>query len=416
MPLYDENDIPSLDKRINGAFNYKSEQEMEEILDKFIEDTGLDNYKARLSRGMFLAQSPFAYRNRNPGGHTLGPEEKRSLEFEDVPVKTPGHMKSARVWTIDFKKWNNISPQLWRLVLLCALGAVVQGWDQAAVNGAQKDYLEEFNQSYEENPRVVGLINSAPYLACVLSFWLSPWLNRHFGRRGAIFWTAIFSAAFALAQAFSQSWEVLFVFRFLMGLGIGPKSVTVPIYAAECSPANVRGSLVMLWQLFTAVGIMLGTISGVAFHNVGKNNWRFILASPMVAPIILAAYIYTQHESPRWLIHRGHQFARDEKPNSAKVEYQKAWEAFQKLRLNDLQASRDMFDVFHRLRNERQELSRASDTPGRRWKRKGFLELLTVPRNRRATIASLVCMFAQQFCGVNVIVYGKFCETDVHVD
>jgi MFS family permease len=34
-----------------------------------------------------------------------------------------------------------------------------------------------------------------------------------------------------------------------------------------------------------------------------------------------------------------------------------------------------------------------------------ILELFTVPRNRRASLASFIVMFMQQFCGVNVIAY-----------
>lgn len=52
------------------------------------------------------------------------------------------------------------------------------------------------------------------------------------------------------------------------GLGIGPKSATIPIYAAECTPATIRGALVMMWQMWTAFGIMLGYIAGVAFRSV----------------------------------------------------------------------------------------------------------------------------------------------------
>jgi len=37
--------------------------------------------------------------------------------------------------------------------------------------------------------------------------------------------------------------------------------------------------------------------------------------------------------------------------------------------------------------------------------RNRYLELFTVPRNRRAAQASLIVMFMQQFCGVNVIAY-----------
>lgn len=34
-----------------------------------------------------------------------------------------------------------------------------------------------------------------------------------------------------------------------MGLGIGAKSATVPIYAAESTPPEIRGALVMQWQM-----------------------------------------------------------------------------------------------------------------------------------------------------------------------
>ena len=45
----------------------------------------------------------------------------------------------------------------------------------------------------------------------------------------------------------------MFISRFSLGLGIGPKSATVPIYAAECTPPEIRGALVMQWQM---VGIL----------------------------------------------------------------------------------------------------------------------------------------------------------------
>lgn len=41
----------------------------------------------------------------------------------------------------------------------------------------------------------------------------------------------------------------MFVARFALGFGIGPKSATVPIYAAECTPPAIRGALVMQWQM-----------------------------------------------------------------------------------------------------------------------------------------------------------------------
>ncbi len=44
----------------------------------------------------------------------------------------------------------------------------------------------------------------------------------------------------------------MFAARFFLGLGIGPKSATVPVYAAESTPPAIRGALVMQWQVGTA--------------------------------------------------------------------------------------------------------------------------------------------------------------------
>lgn len=93
-------------------------------------------------------------------------------------------------------------------------------------------------------------------------------LNRLLGRRGTIFVTCMISSLACLWQAFTNTWWHLFIARFALGLGIGPKSATVPIYAAECTPANIRGALVMMWQMWTAFGIMLGYIAGVVFRSV----------------------------------------------------------------------------------------------------------------------------------------------------
>lgn len=40
----------------------------------------------------------------------------------------------------------------------------------------------------------------------------------------------------------------------LLGVGMGLKEVTVPVFSAESSPTLIRGGLVMSWQLWTAFG------------------------------------------------------------------------------------------------------------------------------------------------------------------
>lgn len=96
-------------------------------------------------------------------------------------------------------------------------------------------------------------------LCCaILGCWLTSPLNALFGRRGTIFITATISFLTCVWSGVTNSWPHLFAARFVLGLGIGPKSTTVPVYSAECAPANVRGAFVMMWQMWTAFGIMFG--------------------------------------------------------------------------------------------------------------------------------------------------------------
>ena len=79
-------------------------------------------------------------------------------------------------------------------------------------------------------------------------------LNYYLGRRGEIFLTALCLTATPIGSGFAQSWQGLFAARFVLGIGIGAKNATVPIYSAEMAPARIRGALVMFWQLWVVIG------------------------------------------------------------------------------------------------------------------------------------------------------------------
>jgi MFS family permease len=60
-----------------------------------------------------------------------------------------------------------------------------------------------------------------------------------------------------LAQGFTRSWTDLLICRLFMGLGMGIKISTIPIYSAEVSPAAIRGAIVTSFQLYVAFGILV---------------------------------------------------------------------------------------------------------------------------------------------------------------
>ncbi|KAI1981664.1 hypothetical protein LOZ55_000686 [Ophidiomyces ophidiicola] len=291
-------------------------------------------------------------------------------------------------------KWSQ-PMALYHLTITCAVAAAVQGMDETVNNGAQRLYLERFNiKPYSQGGRfsqamtdnLTGLIVGAPYLACaVLGCWLTEPLNRYTARRGTIFISCVIAALASIWEGLANSWVNLFLARFFLGLGIGSKSSTVPVYAAECSPAPIRGALVMMWQMWTAFGIMLGNIIGVAFGGLEPDlAWRLMLGSTVVLPTIVCAQVYFCPESPRWLIEHN------------KIE--KAFKSFCALRPTQLQAARDLYYAYVGVELER-KVNRGKNFFSM------LVELFTVPRNARATVASTIVMWLQQFCGVNIIAY-----------
>ena len=47
------------------------------------------------------------------------------------------------------------------------------------------------------------------------------------------------------------------------------QTATVPAYAVECTPKHVRGA----WSWYTAVGIMFGFVSALAFYYVPHKSF-----------------------------------------------------------------------------------------------------------------------------------------------
>jgi MFS family permease len=85
------------------------------------------------------------------------------------------------------------------------------------------------------------------------AFIVDP-MNHWLGRRGEIFVTALCLTATPIGSGFARTWQELFAARFVMGIGIGAKNATVPIYSAEMAPHRIRGALVMFWQLWVVAG------------------------------------------------------------------------------------------------------------------------------------------------------------------
>ncbi|KAI5449058.1 hypothetical protein NCC49_005362 [Naganishia albida] len=348
---------------VHNVLAHLSKEELLTDVDRFATQHGLEEHIHDLRKGALLAQKPQQYMSL--------PE----LDDSDRAIITQERLH----------KWKHPMTLYWT-IFVCSVGAATQGWDQTGSNGANLSFPAEFgiNKTYGDE-WIVGLVNAAPYFAsALLGCWLSDPLNNLLGRRGVIFLTALCLIATPIGSGFTQSWQGLFVCRLILGLGMGAKGSTVPIFAAENSPASIRGALVMSWQLWTAFGIFLGFAANVVVQDVGKIAWRLQLGSAFIPAVPLAVGIWFTPESPRWLLKKGR--------------HAKAYKSLLRLRFTPLQAARDLYYISAQLDEEAKILK--ADSFFRR-----LQELFVIPRVKRATWAAFTVMLGQQMCGINIIAF-----------
>ncbi|EXL67777.1 hypothetical protein FOPG_16120 [Fusarium oxysporum f. sp. conglutinans race 2 54008] len=347
-------------------------------VEAYAQEHGLGDALPHLSKGALVAQHPGEFESLGE----LDDEDREALRTERD------------------HRWRH-PKLLYYTILLNSISAAIQGWDQTGSNGANLSFPQAFNiadtgeactaaGTCEINSWIVGAINGAPYMAIALfACWLSDPLNHLIGRRGTIFVGAVFSLLAPIGQALAQSWPQILVCRILLGIGMGLKEVTVPVYSAENAPAAIRGALVMSWQLCVAFGIMLGFTANLIVVNTGPIAWRLQFGSAFIPAVPLLLGIFFAPESPRWLIKKGR--------------HSQAYKSLLRLRNSPLQAARDLYYIHSQLLAEDMLMKEEGFEKSSFFTR--AVELFTVPRIRRATQASGIIMIAQQMCGINIIAF-----------
>ncbi|OTA53092.1 hypothetical protein K449DRAFT_440313 [Hypoxylon sp. EC38] len=366
----------NLEARIKNPLKGIPREKLMRDVEAFAHEKNLVEHIPLLRKGALVAQNPHDFEDQD-GEDGLDDAEKEALRNEIL------------------HRWR-MPARLFLTIATCSIGAAVQGWDQTGSNGANIFFPEVYGigTNSTRDRILVGLVNSGPYIgSAFIGCWLSDPINNWIGRRGVIFTSAHFCLWPVIGSAFCHTWEQQLACRLLMGIGMGVKASTVPIYAAENAPASVRGALVMSWQMWTAFGIFLGTAINLAvFHH--PLNWRLMLGAPFIPAVPLLCLIYLCPESPRWLM--------------KKNRYADAWRSLVKLRNNPIQVARDIYYIHAQLSIEQQLVSKSNYITR-------FTELFTIPRVRRANIAAFTVMIAQQMCGINIIAFYSttvFVESD----
>ncbi|KAJ5822690.1 hypothetical protein N7447_005030 [Penicillium robsamsonii] len=265
------------------------------------------------------------------------------------------------------------------LVAFASMGGMLSGLDQSLISGANLYLPVDLGLSSADN----SLVNAGMPLGAVAGALLLSPANEYLGRRMAIIVSCILYTIGAALEAGAINFGMIFAGRFILGAGVGLEGGTVPVYVAECVPRRLRGNLVSLYQLNIALGEVLGYAVAAMFVSV-EGNWRYILGSSLVFSTILFVGMLFLPESPRFLMHKGHEI--------------QAYAVWKKIRgFNDLEAKDEFLGMRQAVTAENQEQAQTKKYP--------WMDFFTVPRARRAMVYANIMIFLGQFTGVNAVMY-----------
>lgn len=180
-----------------------------------------------------------------------------------------------------------------------ALGGLLFGYDTGIISGALLFIEDDFALSDTGQQLVVASL----LLGAVFGAFVGGPLSDRVGRRRAIMVAAAIFVVGSLASAAATGALFLAVARFVLGLAVGGAGMVVPVYIAEASPSNVRGSLVSLQQFLITVGILLSYL--INYLLADAEAWRLMLGLGVVPALVLLVGMFFLPESPRWLVSVG---------------------------------------------------------------------------------------------------------------
>ncbi|MCC5842016.1 MAG: sugar porter family MFS transporter [Opitutales bacterium] len=206
------------------------------------------------------------------------------------------------------------SPQLGKVILLssvAALGGFLFGFDSGVINGTVSALQESFGTTAIGS----GFNVSSMLLGCAAGAFMAGRIADLFGRRTALFVSAILFIVSAFGSGIATSSGEFVVYRLIGGLAVGAASVICPAYISEIAPAKYRGRLASLQQMAIVLGLFAAFLSNYVLAGFaggasaelffGYQAWRWMFWSELVFVALFLVGLFFIPESPRFLVAAG---------------------------------------------------------------------------------------------------------------
>jgi AAHS family 4-hydroxybenzoate transporter-like MFS transporter len=191
-----------------------------------------------------------------------------------------------------------LGPLHWRVLILCALVTLLDGFDIQAMASATPSLAADWHVA----PGELRWIITAALIGIAGSALIVSPLGDYFGRRTVLLSSFALVGVATLLAATSHTPNELFAWRFLTGIGLGASLPNALALTAEYAPARSRTVLVALMACGISLGAATSGFAAPALIEFG--GWRAIFATGGVLAALAWLPLFALPESLRFLVAR----------------------------------------------------------------------------------------------------------------
>lgn len=207
---------------------------------------------------------------------------------------------------------------LYYLLFVAGMGGLLAGIDYGIIAGA----LLYLDKTIPMTPAQQGFMVSIYVFGGLIASLFAGLLADAIGRKKMMLVGGLMFVVSIGLIFISSGYVALLLGRVLMGLSGGVVCVVVPLYMAECLPAESRGRGTSVFQLLLTLGFVLAAFIATHFADVHEAAvkaalgdpekifaaddaaWRYIFLTACVPGVLFTVAAMLVRESPRWLFRR----------------------------------------------------------------------------------------------------------------
>nr|XP_032528242.1 solute carrier family 2, facilitated glucose transporter member 1-like [Danaus plexippus plexippus] len=328
------------------------------------------------------------------GGYGAIPRSQCDDKFHsETAVSSHVRVRHSTEYTCGVCNKNMNSRLIFAIVSSACWSAFQHGYNTGVLNTPQyvmtkwlsEDVLSTSNSTLEvTDPKVNTVWSVVVSIYCVggmIGGTITGFVADRFGRKGGLLLNNILVFVAVGLEAFSKmasSVEMLILGRLVIGVNNGLNAGLAPMYLSEISPVSLRGSIGTVYQLVITMSILLSQVLGLS-SVLGTDSWPWLLAVPLIPAVLQCCMLRMCPESPKYLLLN----------KGAELRAQRA--------LNYLRGDVAVHGEMEEMRQEA-EKNKVS-------KKVTLRELFRDRSLRRPLLVAVVAMVAQQFSGINVVIF-----------